>query len=70
MFANTFTEPPTKEEWYWEKLRLTKYSYPTKDGAPPHYNLTVDGFTYIPLQVDQLEDLYVFLDTLKEDGIF
>lgn len=60
-----FRETTGVDEYAWDLKKLTKYSY---DKGDPEYTLSVDSFTFIPLNQQELDDLITFLNTLKEDG--
>lgn len=66
MFRGVFRNVEKRDEYTWEKFKLTEYTY--DDGAQ-EYTLTADCFTYLPLNREQLEDLHTFLATLHEDEV-
>jgi hypothetical protein len=66
MFRGMFREAPEITDFDCGSMRVSKYDHKNGD---VDYNLTVDGFTYIPMTQEEIDDLIVFLNTLKEDKV-
>jgi hypothetical protein len=66
MFRGMFRQLKHTDGYEWGSFKLTRYEF--EDGGV-EYTLSADGFAYIPLNQQEMDDLLVFLNTLRDDEV-